>query len=230
MYKLINFLNFFYVIVILIIIHFVLTKFEGVDNTMPGTVVGVENAYTNIHCINENLPIIKIGTKLDRVSCLSKTANENDCYKYSDFSVPSGYQCTNSSKDLNNYLSKDGLRDKSTKARSLFDNLMSSGYYNHTCNDASIKDASHWCGKIYNAIQARCAAKNKFERASDRLCNEEIYKSPPANKSSTFFSKDSISSKINMCKNKNCARSVPPGMTKAQCLENCDLCYETKCN
>ena len=224
------FLNFFYVIIILIIIHFVLTSFEGVENIMPDTVVGVENAYTNIHCINENLPIIKIGTKLDRVSCLSKTANENDCYKYSDFSVPSGYQCTNSSKDLNNYLSKDGLRDKSTKARSLFDNLMTSGYYNHTCNDASIKDASHWCGKIYNAIQTRCAAKNKFERASDRLCNEEIYKSPPVNKSSTFFSKDSISSKINMCKNKNCARSVPPGMTKAQCLENCDLCYETKCN
>ena len=193
------FLNFFYVIIILIIIHFVLTSFEGVENIMPDTVVGVENAYTNIHCINENLPIIKIGTKLDRVSCLSKTANENDCYKYSDFSVPSGYQCTNSSKDLNNYLSKDGLRDKSTKARSLFDNLMTSGYYNHTCNDASIKDASHWCGKIYNAIQTRCAAKNKFERASDRLCNEEIYKSPPVNKSSTFFSKDSISIKINMC-------------------------------
>jgi len=216
----------FYVIVILIIIYFVSSRFEGFNNN----VVGVENAYTNIHCINEDLPVIKIAPKLDGVSCLSKTANENDCYKYGDFSVPSEYQCTNSSKDLNNYLSKDGLRNKSTKARSIFDNLMSSGYYNHTCNDTSIKDASHWCGKIYNAIQTRCDAKNKFERASDRLCNEEIYKSPPVDKSSVFFSKNSISSKINMCKSKNCARNVPAGMTRAQCLENCDLCYETKCN
>jgi hypothetical protein len=113
---------------------FITTK-EGNSNTPPETIYGSENAYTNINCINESLPVFKINPS--GLFCLSSTANEQNCYKYSDFNVPTDYTCTNSRKDLNNYLSKDGLRDIKSTSRQIFNNLSQQGYYNHGCSQSN---------------------------------------------------------------------------------------------
>lgn len=225
-----------YLVILLFVFHyFISRRVEGVENTSgqvqqaPDTIVGMENAYTNIYCVNENLPVIKLGT--GSISCLSPNANEANCLKYTDFNVPSDYSCTDSHKSLNNYLSKDGIRDTSSTSRKLFDSLMSKGYYNHTCDVTSLNDPNHWCGQVFKTIQNKCnSKKNIFEKNSDRLCNDELFKNPPTSKVALAFGSGSITSQINKCKNVNCARAIPKGLTKQQCQDNCSICYQPNCN
>ena len=64
-----------YLTVILFIVYYLfITTKEGNSNTPPETISGSENAYTNINCINESLPVFKINPS--GLFCLSSTANE----------------------------------------------------------------------------------------------------------------------------------------------------------
>jgi hypothetical protein len=194
----------------------------------------MENAYTNIHCISPDLPVVKFGK--NSIACLTdNSGDESKCFKYSDFDVPSDYQCTNSKKSLNNFLSKDGLRNKGS-ARSLFDKLMKDGYHNIECNKASFEDPNHWCGQVKQAIDQRCNSKSEAERITDRVCDKNLltysqthHPSGTSKTVSSRFSNDSFKSRASKCI-QNCARQrrFTPEQ-REECNSNCNLCGNTIC-
>jgi hypothetical protein len=217
---------------ILVIGYFFLSIKENMDNSTD-TIVGMENAYTNIHCLSPELPVIKLGNK--SIACLTdNSGDESKCYKYSDFEVPNNFQCTNSRNSLNTYLSRDGLRNTSTRARQLFDTLMRNGYHNIECNKAAFDDPTHWCHKIKQSIDQRCNTKSEAERVTDRLCNKDLLSysnaSNPASNSKTIpiqFNPNSFQTRALRCRQVNCARQR--GGNRTTCEANCNLCGNTTC-
>lgn len=224
--------NLIILFIVLTIAYYILGKKETLENSTD-TIIGMENAYTNIHCLTPDLPVIKLGK--NSVACLTdNSGNEAKCFKYADFDMPANYQCTNSIKSLNTYLSKDGLRDTSSKARQLFNGLMKNGYQNIECNKAAFDDPNHWCRGVKQAIDRRCSGKSKAERATDRLCNEDLLSFTKAENPTTTsktiptrFAPDSFQSRAIKCRQVNCARQR--GATKTLCESNCNLCGNTTC-
>lgn len=220
---------------VLVICYFLYRELVRVPENMENstdTIVGMENAYTNIHCLSPDLPVIKLGKK--SIACLTdNSGDESKCYKYSDFQVPNDFQCTNSSKSLNTYLSKDGLRNTSSKARQIFDGLMNNGYNNIECNKAAFDDPTHWCNSIKQSIDQRCSSKSQAERVTDRLCNEDLLTYAKTSTSSgqrtipTRFSNNSFQTRSLKCRQVSCARQR--GSNKATCEANCNLCGNTNC-
>lgn len=220
--------NLLFLFAVLAIGYFLFNKKENLEN-----IVGMENAYTNIHCLSPGLPAIKLGT--NSIACLTdNSGDESKCFKYADFDIPSDFQCTNSRKSLNTYLSKDGLRNTSSKARQIFNGLMKDGYHNIECNKAAFDDPNHWCNHIKQAINQRCDNKSEAERVTDRLCNKDLLSYATAQNSAvnsktipTRFAPDSFQSRSVRCKRVNCARQR--GANKTLCESNCDLCGNTSC-
>ncbi len=215
---------------VLVIAYFIFGTKETMSNSTDN-IVGMENAYTNIHCLSPELPVIKLGR--NTISCLTdNSGDESKCFKYSDFNVPSNFQCTNSKNSLNTYLSKDGLRNQGP-ARTIFDRLMRDGYHNIECNKAAFDDPNHWCGQVKQAINQRCGSKSKAERVTDRLCNEDLltysqtqHPSGTSKTVSSRFANDSFKSRSSKCR-QNCARQR--GGNRTLCESNCNLCGNTTC-
>ena len=226
-----EFKNLIYLVVIFFVLNFLFTdKKDKLENTeQPQTIFAMENAYTNIHCVREDLPLVKLRT--NSIACLSKDGS--NCFSRSDLQVPAEYACTDSRDSVNNYLSKDGIRDKSKYSRTVFDNLMSGGYHNIECDYTALRDPNHWCGKVYQAVQDRCANKSDIERSTDRLCNKDIFtyynnKRTDNPTNSTFYSPTSIQSRIEKCVTTDCKRQA--NINQAYCEESCKLCYDATCN
>jgi hypothetical protein len=179
-------------------------------------IVGMENVYSNLFCIDPNLPVIKTSSGV--LSCISPTNNSGDCLKYSDFKVPPNYSCTN----MDTYITKDGLRDISSTSRKLFDNLMKNGYYTFSCGKNELSDPNHWCGKIKGSIVNKCN-----EQRQSPVCNNNLLKNV-GNSSVNFNSSNSFKDRSTRCSKVNCPRQrVIP---KQLCEANCSLCGETSCN
>lgn len=217
--------------IVLIIGYFIFGQKENLDNSTD-TIVGMENAYTNIHCLSPELPAIKLGK--NSIACLTdNSGDESKCFKYADFDVPANFQCTNSRNNLNTYLSKDGLRNTSSKARQIFDGLMKNGYHNIECNKDAFDDPTHWCSQVKQAIDQRCSSKSEAERVTDRLCNEDLLSyaktANPVNTKTipTRFAPDSFKTRALKCRQVNCARQR--GANKELCESNCSLCGNTTC-
>ncbi|NBO99294.1 MAG: hypothetical protein EBU90_04095 [Proteobacteria bacterium] len=224
--------NLVYLVAILFVLYFVFSQTkDALENTseQPQTIFAMENAYTNIHCVREDLPLIKL--RPNSIACLSKDGSK--CFSRSDLQVPADYACNDSQKSVNNYLSKDGIRDKSKYSRTMFDDLMSGGYHNIECDYSALHDSNHWCGKVYQAVQDRCATKSEIERMSDRLCNKDLFtyyntKRTDNPTNSTFYSPTSIQSRIEKCVTTDCKRQV--NIDQPYCEESCKLCYDATCN
>jgi hypothetical protein len=225
--------NLIYLVGLLFVIYFLYTKTkEGLEtsiNSQPQTIFGMENAYTNIHCVQDNLPLIKL--RQNSIACLSKDGST--CYDRNALQVPSDYACNDSVRSVNNYLSKNGIRDKSKYSRTVFDELMSKGYHNIECDYGALHDSNHWCGKVYNAIQDRCSNKGEIERMTDRLCNKDLLANYTTQKTdqpttSAFYSPDSIQFKIDKCVSTDCKRQA--NIDQTYCAESCKLCYDATCN
>lgn len=224
--------NLVYLAAILFVLYFIFSENkEKLENTpdKPQTIFAMENAYTNIHCIREDLPLVKL--RPNSIACLSKDGT--NCFTRSDLQVPPEYACNDSQKSVNNFLSKDGVRDKSQYSRTVFDNLMSGGYYNIECDYSALRDPNHWCGKVYQAVQDRCAKKSDIERSTDRLCNKDIFTYYDAKQTdnptnNSFHSSTSIQSKIDKCVSTDCKRQA--NINQAYCEESCKLCYDATCN
>lgn len=219
------------ILFIILVIGYIFSGKHSVREKMD-TIVGMENAYTNIHCLSPDLPVIKLGKK--SIACLTdNSGDESKCFKYSDFNIPPDYQCTNSRNSLNTYLSKDGLRNTSSAARQIFDGLMKNGYHNIECNKTAFDDTNHWCNKLKQSIDQRCGSKSEAERVTDKLCNEDLLSfanTPNPSTSSktipTRFAPNSFQTRALKCRQVNCARQRS---NKAVCESNCNLCGNTTC-
>jgi hypothetical protein len=112
--------------------------------------VMVTDAFSNLRCISDNLPIVRLIDNKS-IQCLSKSGgNTENCMMRSDFKIPDNVKCN----DINTYLSKDGIRNKNSPAKGVYDTLQRDVDYNLlTCNPDGLNDAGHWCGKTFNVIK-----------------------------------------------------------------------------
>lgn len=209
---------------------------EGLDDQPlnSNTIVGMENAYTNIHCVSPELPAIKLGSR--SISCLTDAnGDDNSCLRLSDFQVPATVACTGSGRTLNTYLSRDGLLDTNSRSRQLFNTLSQQGYKNITCNKAAFEDPNHWCNKILQALDQRCAGKSQVEKDSDNLCNTSFLNAVNARAeenvvtptTTSFFSPTDFQTRVRRCQSVDCVRQR--GANLQVCRANCSLCGKGTC-
>jgi hypothetical protein len=74
------------------------------------------------------------------------------------------------SKNVNAWLSSDGLRDVNGPSRLIFDQLSKDGYNKQECNFKALNDPNHWCNKVYNSYQSYC----KLNQKDNKLSNNSI--------------------------------------------------------
>jgi hypothetical protein len=144
---------------------------EGLDAMI------VENAFTDTKCIQDDLPLIRFYkdpnstiNALHTFRCL--TSDGTNCIDRTTVGVPSNYACSNAKKNVNYYLSVDGIRNVRvnpnlpiSKVYNDFENLrlldttnpkLNKNMAYLTCTADGLKDNSHWCGKVWNKINAQC--------------------------------------------------------------------------
>jgi hypothetical protein len=136
----------------LFVFYFLLTKTkEGLDAVM------VTNAFSDLRCIDDNLPIVRLIDNKS-VQCLSKSqGNTQDCMMRGDLAIPNDVKCN----DINTYLVKE-IRNKNSPVRTVYDKLERDVDYNLlTCNPDGLNNTSHWCGKIYDNIKKEKCTSNE---------------------------------------------------------------------
>jgi len=144
----------------------------------------VTNAFSDLRCISDDLPIVRL---IDNKTFQCLTKNKNDtssCMLRSDFRIPESVECNR----INQYLSREGVRDRSLPTRQLFDQLESTVDYNFlTCTQDALNDPNHWCGKLYrNVIDVRCpSTEGKFGTLVNACKNMPEFASLPPSGSLT---------------------------------------------
>jgi hypothetical protein len=145
-------------------------KFLGVD---------VENAFTNTRCVDDDLPLVRFypDDTPNTFRCL--TTDGTNCITRTALSVPQEYQCDNSQKNVNYFLTTDGLRNVRvnpslpiSRVFNDFENLRllnttDPSFNNNikflTCTPDGLKNPNHWCGKVWNKISSQCnTPRGKF--------------------------------------------------------------------
>ena len=132
----------------LFFLYYIITKGR---ETLDAVIV--TNAFSDLRCVsdkeNNTLPIIRV---IDNKTfqCLSKNKDDTtNCMIKDDFKIPNNISCN----FVNQYLSKDGVRNKTLPTRGVFDTLESTVNYNLlTCTQDGLKDPNHWCGKLYKTV------------------------------------------------------------------------------
>jgi len=168
----------FQLAIILFIIQWVLSKFkpqrEGLDN-----VLAVENAFTDTRCINDNLPLLRFypHDNPNTFRCLS--VDGQTCINRQSLAIPSDYTCNDARKNVNFYLTTDGLRNvnvnKSLPISKVFNDfenirllpannpLLNKNIKYLTCTPDGLKNPNHWCGQVWNTIKSECdTPRGKF--------------------------------------------------------------------
>lgn len=111
--------------------------------------VMVTNAFSDLRCISDNLPIVRLIDKKS-VQCLSKSENDTEnCLMRSDLGIDPKIKCN----DINTYLVKE-IRNQKSPVRKVYDNLEKNVNYNLiTCNPDGLNNSDNWCGKTFNVIK-----------------------------------------------------------------------------
>lgn len=239
-------------IVVIISIVCMFHRSEGIENT---TVFGVNNAYTGLHCYNNNLPLVSVD---NTITCISKDGI--NCLMRNDLKIPSkdiidinnnitthNILCRSDEDrnfNVNTFLSKDGIRQLSNgttnpNTRDVFNDLSSNGYYTLQCSQNGLNDTNHWCNKTYVSIQDMCNKYDVFSKSSHTECGDSLiaFKNSKATTInpviSTLYKTGDVNLKspamLSSCKNKDCVRGRPSGMSLAVCRENCNSCGKTNC-
>lgn len=136
----------------------------------------------------------RINEQTKKIQDLDNRINSNDVndkndiddlkIKLTQIPTPNNYICTTEhvsgkmfdeslwkiSKNVNTWLSSDGLRDVNGPARLIFDQISKDGYYKQECNFKALTDPNHWCNKVYNSYQNYC----KLNQKDNRLSNNNI--------------------------------------------------------
>lgn len=258
-----NNLDIFYIIIFIFVIYFVFFHIsEGIENTAPQTIFGVNNAYTGLHCYDNNLPIVSVN---NTITCISKDGI--NCLMRNDLKIPSvdildgsgniithNISCRNDQDknfNVNTFLSKDGIRQLANgsvnpNTRDIFNDLSSNGYYTLQCNQSGLNDPNHWCNQTYSNIQDMCSKYDQFSKSSHTECGDSLttFKNSASTNTtsgpvlSTLYKTSEVTatgappnaSKIMSCKNKDCIRGRPSGMTLSTCQANCSVCGKSTCN
>jgi hypothetical protein len=153
-------MNSIYIILFLIVIYFVFMtksteKFTREINTAAAT---VDNYFTDLQCIDPTLPIARFrqGNTLEYYSL-----DGTNPMMMSDFGVPNNVVCfkdksdRSRNPDFNTYISKDGVRNRSSGSYKLFKDLGQNKYPNYqaiNCTPNGLNDPNHPCGKLFNAL------------------------------------------------------------------------------
>ena len=233
------------IILCLVIIYYTLGgSNEGIDNTPPQTIFAVGNAFTGLTCYDDNQPIVSQDG--NTFTCISKDGT--NCLYKQNLNIPNTVSC----KDVNTYLSKDGVRQLpssvgggSPNSRDVFDDLSKNGYYTLQCNYKALNDPNHWCNKISQSYNNWCGTLDRFAKASNPGCNSiPLYSQKPTDSTLTSVlfknltdAEKAANSKMGIvdratvvsCQNKDCIRNKPANITSAQCKTNCSTCGKTKC-
>lgn len=163
--------NFVYIFGILLIIYYF-----SVDKNESFQAVVVENAYSDTRCIDDKLPLIRFYPRENPNTFRCLSVDGEKCIDRNTVGVPSDYQCNDSKKNVNFYLTTDGIRNVRvnpnlpiSKVFNDFENLKSNPENANknikymTCTPDGLKDGDHWCGKTWNTINDQCdKPKGKF--------------------------------------------------------------------
>lgn len=253
-------MNLLFAAIFLLAIYFIfIHNYEGIQNT-PQTIYGVNNAFTGLHCYDNNLPIISVDS--NTLTCISKDGT--NCLMRDDLKIPTntildvnnniitnGIVCRNDQDknyNVNTFLSKDGIRQiaggpNNINTRDVFNDLSANGYYTLQCNQSGLNDPNHWCSKTYNSIQDTCSHFDQFQKSSHLECNDTIttFKNSLSSNilpvTSTLYKTVPIvsgapptASMIMSCRNKNCIRGRQAGQSLSTCQSNCNICGKGVCN
>jgi len=132
-------------IIVLFIIYYITSKYELFEGEV------VENAYSNMFCLDDSLPLTRF-IENKTFQCISRDGT--NCATRDTLAVPSNVICTK----VNEYLSKDGIRDIKSQTRAVFDEFESGKNNNmklFTCNRDALSDPTHWCGKLWNKLNTQ---------------------------------------------------------------------------
>ena len=215
---------------------------ENLDDTAPPqTIFGVMNAFTGLHCYDNNLPIISVNS--GTFTCISKDGK--NCLMRNDLKIPDTILCKNSEDKDNNvnlYLSKDGIRQlaggsTNPNTKDIFNDLDSNGYYTIQCNQTAINTPGHWCNSMYDKVDTMCNSfTDQFTKSMYTECDGSLAtfkNSTPKDNSltvSTLYKTGDNALQILTCQNKDCIRSIviptkPPVPTAPvpNASGNCDI-------
>lgn len=136
----------------LFVFYFLLkTTKEGLDAVI------VTNAFSDLRCISDNLPIVRLIDNKS-IQCLSKSQGDTqNCMMRGDLKIPDNVKCN----DINTYLVKE-IRNRNSPVRAVYDKLERDIDYNLlTCHQDGLNNASHWCGQTYNVIKNEKCPSNE---------------------------------------------------------------------
>jgi hypothetical protein len=151
-----------------------------------------------------------------------------------------GNTTNNKCVQFNKYITQDAIRNPKEPPNSIFRELDSNQNPNHkyfTCTQAGLKDPEHWCGKVYNTLKDTVCKKRDILQGPlfTSVCKDvdTFSKTESANTEPvTVNTNEEIKflKTVDKCKKRFCTVNKPKDITMEQCLQNCDICADTKCN
>jgi hypothetical protein len=125
--------------------------------------------------------------KIQELENLTSDSNDNDIddlkIKLTQIPTPNNFICIKEhvstnifddslwkiSKNVNTWLSSDGIRDVNGPSRLIFDQISKDGYYKQECNFKALNDPNHWCNKVYTSYQNYCKLNQNDNRHSNNI-------------------------------------------------------------
>jgi hypothetical protein len=167
---------FFLFVIVLFFLHCVQTK-----ETFLGDVV--INAFSDMHCVDDSEPLVRLVPRQAPTTfqCLSRDGTGEGCIDRNFLNIPTDYACKNNRKNVNLFLSRDGIRQVNLpqsrntnfgKVFHEFENLRTATRPRDpnmnlslvTCTaKGMLAGDDHWCGRLWNKVQPICE-KEKYEQ------------------------------------------------------------------
>lgn len=139
----------------------------------PFDQVNVQNAFSGLKCIGDDLPLVRYVKDDSSFQCISHDGT--NCVDRQYLGIPKQYSCYESANNVNKYLSADGIRtvnvDKTTPLAMVYDDFerlskgdnLSSNIKYFTCTPDGLSNKNHWCGKVWNKIDTAECSKPEVE-------------------------------------------------------------------
>jgi hypothetical protein len=168
--------NFLYIFGSLIVVMLLLNSIGYCNKkyrTENLSAVTVENAYSDTVCVKDDLPLVRLHPRDNPRTFRCLSIDGTNCVTRNSLAVPDDYSCNNTRKNVNRYLSVDGIRNVRvnpnlpiSKVFNDFENLrtlpandprINTNISYLTCTQEGLKDPNHWCGKLWSQIESECS-------------------------------------------------------------------------
>lgn len=191
-----------YLIIFVIVLFALYTLLKNKETFLGDVVI---NAYSDMHCIEDDQPLVRLFPRNQPTTfqCLSTTGTGDGCIKRSTINVPSNYACKGSARNVNLFLSRDGIRQVNLpqtrnapfgKVYWEFENLRTNSKPRDpsmnlslvTCTPKGLLSGdNHWCGQLWKTVEPICE-KQKFEQGIfSSLCDNVKNELSKANEHTT---------------------------------------------